>query len=135
MIFDKESLFSNNQAVTATAASENVIDLGADNALVNSPNEKDVEVFCQVTTAFTTLTDLTVSLQSDNDVAFGSPTTLLTTAAIGVATLVAGYKFAIGMLPKNLTERYIRLYYTVGGSNAVAGKIMAGLVLDVQTGV
>ena len=84
MILDKQNLFSEDQAITATAVSTNVIDMGTDNALVNSPNEKDVELFVQVTADFATLTSLTVSLYTDSDVAFGSATLLFSSAAVSM---------------------------------------------------
>jgi hypothetical protein len=132
MIADKENLFSEDQAITVTAGSTNVIDLGADSSRIQALNEKgDVEVLAQITTAMAGGTSLQVTLQSDNDVAFGSATDLLTSAAIATAALVAGYQFKIGKLPR-INERYLRLYYTVVGTMS-AGKVFAGLILDRQT--
>jgi outer membrane receptor for ferrienterochelin and colicin len=132
MIFDKQAVFSEDQAVTVTAASTNVINLGDDDAAVQALNSKgDLEVFAAVTTAFADGTSLKVGLQSDDDEAFGSPTTVVESAAIGVATLKAGYRFKIPKLPR-INEQYVRLYYTVVGTMS-AGKIMAGLILDGQT--
>lgn len=133
MIFDKENLFSEDQAVTTTAASTNVIDLGADDSAVQTNNEKGmIEILVQVTTAFAGGTSLQVTLQTDTDVAFGSAASLQATAAIATASLTAGYQFAIIRLPRSAVERYIRLYYTVVGTMS-AGAVFAGLVLDVQT--
>lgn len=134
MITDKENLFSEDQAVTVSAASTNVIDLGNDASEIQALNEKGhVELFVQVTTAFASGTSLKVTLQSDDDEAFGSATTLLDTAAIATASLVAGYQFKFGSLPQ-INEQYLRLYYTVVGTMS-AGKIFAGLVVDRQTNV
>ena len=108
--------------------------MGTDNALVNSPNEKDVELFVQVTADFATLTSLTVSLYTDSDVAFGSATLLFSSAAVAAASLVAGYKFTLPRIKEGV-ERYLRITYTVAGSDATTGTVMAGLVLDSQTGV
>jgi len=132
MIIDKECLLSDDQAITASAASTNVIDLGAEGARTTTPNEKCGYLFAFVTVTFLTLTSLSVGLQTDSDEAFGTVETVFTTAAIAAAALVAGYKFKIGELPEGLS-RYIRLYYTVAGSNATAGKISAGIALDVQS--
>lgn len=132
MILDYENLFSNDQAITVTAAPTNVIDLGDDDSAVQALNQKgELDVFCQVTTAFAGGTSLQVALQSDDDEAFGSATTIMTSAAIATASLVAGYQFKFGKLPR-INERYIRLYYTVVGTMS-AGKVVAGLVLDTQT--
>jgi len=132
MILDKQNLFSEDQAVTVTAASTNVIDLGNDHARVQALNEKGrIDILCQVTTAFASGTSIDVAFQSDDDVAFGSPTTLRTTGAIATATLVAGYQFKIGTVPQ-INEQYLRLVYSVVGTMS-AGNVMAGLVLDNQT--
>lgn len=132
MIFDKQGLFSEDQALTASAASSNVVDLGNDHAYVQALNEKgDVEVFCQVTEAMAGGTSLKVTLQSDDDVAFGSPTTVLESAVILTAELVAGYQFKLGKLPR-INEQYVRLYFTIVGP-MTGGKVFAGLNLDRQT--
>jgi hypothetical protein len=132
MIIDKQNLFSEDQAVTASAVSTNVIDLGAEGTGTPSPNLKDAELFVQVTEAFATLTSLTVALQTDSAEGFGTVETVLQSAAIPVASLLVGYKFKLRGLPEGLS-RYVRLNYTVAGSNASAGKIFAGLVLGSQT--
>lgn len=132
MIFDKQNLFSEDQAVTVTANSSNVIDLGNDSSKVQALNSKgELEVVAQVTTAFAGGTSLKVSLQSDDDEAFGSPTTVLETAAIALADLDAGYNFKLGKLP-DINEQYLRLVYTVVGTMS-GGKVFAGLNLDRQT--
>ena len=129
MILDKQNLFSEDQAVTATADSTNIIDLGDDLDLGLS---SVIETFVQVTTDFATLTSLTVSLVTSADEAFSSPVTLVSSAAIAAADLVAGKQFSLRALPHD-TDRYVKLTYTVGGSDATAGKIFAGLALDRQT--
>lgn len=131
MILDKQNLFSEDQAVTVSAASTNVIDLGTDASETPTPNLKDAMLFAQVTTAFADGTSMSVALQTDSDEAFGSAETIFTSAAIATSALVAGYQFKLGSLPEGL-ERYVRLYYTVDGT-MTAGEVMAGLVLDKQT--
>jgi len=128
MILDKENLFSDDQAVTTTAASTNVIDTGA--AKDSGPGTP-MRVLAQVSEAdFAGGTSIAVALQTATDAAFSSPVTLFTTAAIALADLVAGYQFAIGMVPKGAL-RYLRLNYTVVGTMS-AGKITAGIVFDKQ---
>ena len=132
MILDKQNLFSDDQAVTVTANSTNIIDLGNDAAAVQALNEKGVlQVFVQVTTAFASGTSIALTLTSDDALAHDSPTTILSTAAIAQAALVAGYQFRIPTLPV-INEQYLRLTYTVVGTFD-AGNIMAGLILDRQT--
>ena len=72
MIFSLNQLFSNDQAITATAVSTNVIDLGVAGTPVHGAaplhNDKGlgtaVPVLIQVTEAFTLLTSLTVTLEN-----------------------------------------------------------------------
>ena len=132
MIIDKQALFSEDQAITTTANSTNIIDLGNDSSKVQALNEKgDIELFVQVTTAFTGGTSIDAVLKSDDDVAFGSPLTIKSTGAVVIASLVQGYQFKLGTLPR-INEQYLRMTYTVVGSPS-AGKIFAGLILGRQT--
>lgn len=133
MILDKENLFSEDQAVTVTAASSNVIDLQGANGGDMSPGEP-LEILAQVTAAFTAggSATLTVALQSDDAEGFGTVVTHLTTPAIAVADLVEGYRLPFSMIPEGL-GRYVRLNYTVATGPMTAGTIMAGIVPDKQS--
>jgi hypothetical protein len=144
MILDLQNLFSNAQAVTSSAASTNIIDLGAANTMPahygtlrhafftgNQP-----EVFVQVVTSFTTsdAATLTVTLQSHDDDSFGATTSLVLAPLSGTfsaATLVAGYhcRFPIHV-PAGWNDQYLRLYYTVGTGTFTAGAITAGFRLN-----
>lgn len=136
MIFDATLLFSANQAITASAASTDYIDLGATGtpALNSTALSRDigkgnpVNLRIQVTETFLTLTSLKVAVQTDDNSSFSSAATALETEAIAAATLVAGYVFNIQWFPRRTNERYVRLYFTVAGSNATAGKVYAGVV-------
>jgi len=135
MIFDAQTRFSNAQAVTASAASTNVIDLkaagipyGNDVALSRDLGIFDIPLRIQVVTAFATLTSLKVAVQTDDNSSFSSATTVLETEAIAAAALVAGYQFNIDKFPLKTSERYVRLYFTVAGSDATAGAVTAGVV-------
>jgi len=132
MILDKQALFSEDQALTTTAVSTNIIDLGADTTGTVTPNTKGmIELFAQITADTATGTSVKVSLYMDNDEAFGSATLIGDTAVIVTASLVAGYKFALPRLPLPV-ERYLRLTYTIVGTYD-AGTITAGINLDQQT--
>ena len=136
MLFDKQSMFSDAQAITASAASENIIDLGAPGTPQHAAaaitqdlgRGRPIPIIVQVTETFATLTSLTVTVQKDTVEGFGSPEAVLLTPAIPVASLVAGFQFPILYLPHNLDQRFVRLNYAVAGSNATAGKVTAGLV-------
>lgn len=131
MLLSKDELFSDDQAITATARSTNVIDMGSKRTLANG---QPVRVLIQVTETFATLTSLKVDICSDSDttIAGGTPGVLASSAAIAAASLIAGYKFFLDFIP-NGTVRYVDLNYTVAGSDATAGKVTAGIVTDVQT--
>lgn len=129
MILDNNLMFSDAQAITVTAASTNVIDLGADRDL----GIADIDVFIKVGAAFTAAGagTLVIDLQTDNDVAFGTAVSLFATAAIAKATLVAGYiPFRI-KLPQ-ATKRYLRFNYTVATGPMTAGNLTAALVTGRQ---
>lgn len=130
MIFDKANLLSDAQAVTATAATTNYIDLGADR---NIGNGEPIELFAMVTTTTTSggSTTMTFALQTDSDSAFGSAETLLVTGSIAKATLVAGYEFLRVRLPQGV-KRYVRGYFTVSTADFTAGNFTVGLLLDRQ---
>ena len=130
MIMDKQLMMSDAQAITATAVSTNVIDLGAAGVAEGHP----LRVLAQVVTDFATLTSLQCDVQTSVDAAFSSPVVLQgDSLALASSGLVAGEKFTLGTLSGNKVLRYIRLNYTVTGSNATAGAIDATLVLDDQT--
>ena len=126
MFLDKENQFSSAQAITATAVSTNIIDLGdAKDHAVGQMLPLNVMVVAN----FASNTSLTVALQTDDNSGFSSATVVSQTGAVPVATVVAGYTFTLAV-PFEGLERYIRLNYTIGGSNASAGAITAGFVVN-----
>ena len=127
MIFDKENLFSEDQAITATADSTNVIDLG----LAKMGEGEPINLECRVTTTFADGTSLKVSLVSSASSTFSSVSTMVESGVIVTATLTQGYRFTFGPLPDGLL-RYNKLVYTVVGTHT-AGAVFAGLNLDRQT--
>ena len=130
---DYQNLYSSDQAVTATAASENIIDHGADSSRIADYRElgKSSEVVAFVTTDFATCDGITIAFQSCAESTFASPT-VHKEVLVALADLVAGTPIEIGEIPNN-TLQYSRLYYTISGDNATAGKIHAGIGLDKQT--
>jgi hypothetical protein len=56
---------------------------------------------------------------------------VLVSGPVPVADLKPGYRFNFGSIPKGQRlGRYPRVYYSVAGSNATAGKIVAGVSLE-----
>ncbi len=135
MILDKQNEFSDAQAVTVTAISANVLDLGATNVLKDLGAGEPLYLVIGVTVAATAVGAATVvfSLESDSDIGLvTSPTVHFATAAIGKAVLVAGYRVAAVPLPLGDYERYLGLRYTVGTGPLTAGAFDAFLTKDVQ---
>lgn len=140
MIFDRTLLFSNAQAITATAPSTDIVDLGATgtvygaaSALIRDIGKGEcVPLLIQVVEAFNTLTSLTVTVQCDDNAAFSSPKDVLT-VTLPLASLTAGRTMPMMAIPAGVNERYMRLNYTVTGTAPTLGKITAGVVAGVQT--
>jgi len=126
MILDEQGLFSDEQAVTDSAASDNIIKTNGDIG-----KGTPVPILIQVTEAFAGLTSLTVSIQTDDAENFSNAVTLASSGAVPAASLTNGYRFPIKFLPSGI-KKYLRLYYTVTGSNASAGKITAGITDGLQ---
>jgi len=142
MILSAQQLFSDDQAVTATAISANVIDLGTAGtpygavAALNNDKGKGcpVPVLIQVTEDFATLTSLTVTVEVSAAAGLTSPQ-VLATETILAADLVAGKQTFLQCLPNGADLRYLGVRYTVNGSNATAGTITAGISMGNQTNV
>lgn len=122
MILDEEALFSNNQKITATAVSTNVLDLGKREVSFGTP----VEIFVQVTEDFNNLTSLAVKVQTSAVENFGT-TVDLVEQTILLANLKKGAVSTIKFLPKG-NLGYMRLVYTVTGTAPTKGAIIAGIV-------
>ena len=125
MILDKENVLSDDQAITASAASTNVILLQSVAGKDSAPGTP-LDLLVQVTETFAAGTSVVVGIQTDDAEAFGSAVTLNSSAAIAVATLKAGYRFSVS-IPKQGLKKYLRAYYTVVGT-PTAGKVFAGIV-------
>ena len=130
MILDKHLALSEAQVLTATAASTNVVDLGAARQIGLSGG---LYALVSVPTALVSAgaTTLQVTLQNDSAEAFGSATDLFTSVAIPKATLVAGYQFAIP-IPVSGMKRYMRVNYTVATGPFTGGAISCQIIKGLQ---
>lgn len=133
MIIDSQLEYSDAQAVTASAASTNIVDHGLGDAGVGE-DVMHLVIQCTETATAVGSATVTFTLQTDGDSAFGSATSVLATAAIAVADLVAGARVAAFRLPAGM-ERYSRVYYTVATGPLTAGKFDAVLVKDVPNNI
>ncbi len=135
-IMDAQLLFSDAQAVTSTAVSTNLLDLGplhADNTDrdIGAGSPLRLIVICDTTAQSTGSSTVTISLETDDASTFPSATTLFTTAAIAKASITAGTKLVDTALPKGF-EKYAQLRYTVATANLTAGAFTAFITSDSQ---
>lgn len=145
MLTDSKELFSDDQSLTATAISTNVIDLipngggavGAGRAggptanttvnLAGQPLYLHIRVQTELDSAGDAAT-LTATLESSADTSNGTPTVHWTSSSIAEADLAAGYWIAKGIaIPQGSYKRYLCVNYTVGTENFTSGKVLAWL--------
>lgn len=140
MILDNSNLFSDSQAVTATAISTNVIDLdpGADGPTLTDIHGDAWLVVKTVVAATDVGSDatLTVTLESDSTANLATSATVhYSTGALAFATFSpAGSTLAAVKLPKGrVYERYLGVRYTVASGPLTAGNFTAGIVTDIDS--
>ncbi|QHA83540.1 hypothetical protein E3Z27_18570 [Pseudomonas mediterranea] len=134
MITDKLNTFSNGQAVTATAASTDVIDLGP---LTHGNTRRDIgagEPIYLVVAALTAATaagaaTTNIQLQTSDD--NSTWVTLFDSGSLALAALTAGARPVQVAVPRGV-RRYLRVNYVIGTGPLTAGSFFAGLVKDVQ---
>lgn len=140
MIFSAQQLFSDNQAITASANSENVIDLGVAGtpygavAALNQDIGKGnkIHLLVQVTESFNNLNSIRFKVSTGATSALG---TTVASELILLADLVAGRQIPFDVLPNNINERYLGIEYVVSGTAPTVGKVTAGITMGNQTNV
>lgn len=131
MYIDKLLQVSDAQAVTASAASADVIDFGqaTPNTGMDDHSKMAITVDESATAAGAATVAFAIQDSADNsswaDVAISAP--------IGKATLVAGFQHIIPMPTK--LRRYCRVFYTVGTGPLTGGKFSAQIVAGIQQNV
>jgi hypothetical protein len=129
MILDMQTLFSDAQALTASAASTNVIDLGVARDIGKGV---PIPVLIQlVADATGTSPTLQVDLEVDDNEGFASAKVVQSASISGG---VAGDKLPPFFLPEGVDERYCRLNYTLGGTSPTYD-ITAGFSMGNQTNI
>lgn len=140
MILSAQQLFSDGQAIIATAVSTNVIDLGVPGTPFGAvaPLNQDVgkgnkvPVLVQVTEDFNNMTSVSIAIETGATTALG---TAIVNETVLLADAVAGKQFVVEVLPNQLTERYLGVRYTVVGTTPSTGKMTAGITMGNQTNV
>lgn len=132
MLLDAQNLFSDAQAVTAAAISDNIIDLGAVRDIGTGERlYVNINVDVAMTDASSDST-LTVSLYGD------STTTITPDASQALLTIpavsAAGANFIVSLDPLSapLQYQYIALYYTPNNGNLTTGSFTAGIVHGIE---
>ena len=129
MFIDKELEFSSAQAVTASAASENVID----NSEARDIGMSDLYAHITVDESVTAAGSATVEfvLQKDSAENFSSAEDVMSTGAFAKADLVAGKQIFI-KIPFHADKRYLRMNYVVASGPVTAGAFTAAIITGVQ---
>lgn len=135
MILDTQAEFSDSQAVTSTAISTNVMDLGATNALKDLGAGEPVYLVVQTVVAATDVgsdATLTITLESDSTADLATSATVhYSTGALAFAAFSpAGTTLVAIRLPAGSYERYLGVRYTVASGPLTAGQFDAFLTKD-----
>lgn len=131
MYVDAQNLFSDAQAITASAVSTNIIDLGSARDIGVG---RELYLVVLVDTAFTDAgsdSTVQVDIQTDDNAAFASATTLKTVGTFAALSAV-GSRLIERLNPDLAWEQYIRLNYTVANGNLTTGSLTAFLTVDVH---
>lgn len=116
------------QAITATAASTNYIDLNKANIKLGVG--KPMYLVCQVITAFATggaSTGLTVALETGTDSGFATALKQVNKWTVALADLTAGKVIICQPLSVQQYQEFMRLYFTAEGGNFASGSIFCHL--------
>lgn len=146
MIMDDRTLLSDKQAVTASAPSTDVLDLGQEGVIYDGTQilkrkgvAEHIPLYIGVNSDFVSggaSTDLTIDIEEDATGAFAGAENTILSVTIPLAELLAGYIFPVDKLPRKVTKRFLRFNYTaVGGAfsgAAGASTISAGFVAAVD---
>lgn len=132
MILDERTEFCDATSAilnVGNAIIGDVIDLGSSPTLQDIGNGDPLYLVIQVDTAFVgTNSTTTFDLCSDSTANLAtSKTTHVSTGAIPVASLAAGFTKIIALPIEATYERYLGLWETVATANVTAGKINAFL--------
>jgi hypothetical protein len=128
MYIDKALQVSNEQAVTASAASTDVIDFGQANPNTGLNENLTMAFTVDVTATASGSATVVFSIQDSADNSTFAD--VIATGVIAKADIVAGAQFLLPMPPKH--RRYVRGYYTVATGPLTAGKVSAQAVAGVQ---
>ncbi len=131
MILDAHNLFSDAQAITATAASTNLIDLSS---IRDIGVGRELYLIVIVDVAFTDAgsdSTIAVTIETDSTAAFGSAATIQTIGTFAALAAI-GTRLVARLAPDASWEQFIRLKYTAANGDLSTGSLTAALILDLQ---
>ncbi|ECD1688546.1 hypothetical protein EWD09_19180 [Salmonella enterica subsp. enterica serovar Newport] len=132
MILDKLLMLSEKQAVTASAASADVIDLGPiDGTRRDIGVGYPLEFWATVDTTATAAGAATLNVQLQTSPDNSTWTTIYDSGALALAALTAGKRLFSAKVPAGV-QRYLRVNYTVDTGPLTAGAFTSGINLDVD---
>lgn len=115
MIIDQQNEFSSDQALTVTAPSTNIIDLSEFREIAEG-EAMGILISVGVAADFTTGDEsYQVVLQTDDNIPFGSPTTVMS-QVLTAAQLALGAHIFLPISNLVLMEQYLRLNFVLGGT-------------------
>lgn len=129
MILDKQSMFSDRQAVKSSCASDQTIDLKVSG--LNMGFGTKVPLLVQVNEEFTGVQSVKITLQTSDSADFSDHSTLAEVSLTEQGLKVGGRPATLNTLPSGRYKRYLRLFYELSGT-AASGKITAGVSMGVD---
>jgi hypothetical protein len=133
-MLDKNLFFDDNAEQLTTGASTNYLDLEIGrNIGAGTPLYIESLVRTAMTDASSDST-MTLTLETDDNTSFSSPTELQTIGTFS-ATSAVGTKLSVGLVISDSVQRYIRVKYTVANGDLTTGKFSTYIttVSDVNT--
>lgn len=116
MLIDAQCLFSESQAITADANSTNYMDLGTQARNLFDGEPMAVVLIVDVAADHTTGDEVyEFQIQTDDNTSFSSATALVTKTIL-YSALTAGAKHVLPIPVGSTLERYLQVYYNVGGT-------------------
>lgn len=136
MITDAQLTFSDSQAVTASAASANQVDLNVGRDLART-GDANLRVVCTVTTAFVGVTSVQARIRQSAAANMSSADVIYTGPVVAVANLTKGAVLFDVPFPSTESfgsKEFMDVDYVVVGGPGSAGAVFAGVVMNSQGG-
>lgn len=139
MIFSAQQIFSDDQNLTASGVSTNIIDLGPTGTVLGNSvalvrdigKGNPIEIVIQLTADSSgTSPTLTAVLEADDNAGFASAKEVA--SSVTLSDGVAGDRLSINYVPQGADERFIRINYTLAGTSPDY-TVTAGVVCGAQT--